>query len=1595
MSVMAMPHGNTIMHNQTADPGGSSLRRIDVHGDELSMLGGGNFDGVVRDREDQPIEDTMVDYEQYNDDDASLLYIFEGHIDADFPNHTFELGHKVSTDVTDMNKSFDPGILRRYVGNSAEENLLLPNPEEYQFRHVPKAVYDYFDESALSHDNAELNMDKWRSGKCNYVYVTGASGSGKSTLAHRIADETGAEIISLDIVGVALRKDKGQAMLEKLKHNKVRLDPAHKSDVHPFDLEFIESHPDMPWATMETDAAHADTAYLTWLADRCAKESSRKFVIEGSNVMYKEPEFFADKPLVIVGTGSMKAHFRRVKRYMSRINAENWLKTIKKGAKLAMNYKFSAEHGKQVDRFRDAVTGRLVTETVSSIPEYYNESAMKASERNALPDEAFGLPRLRAYPLNDKKHVQFAIRMFGHCKDPEDRKILAANIFKAMDRFGVDTKIGKKNPLYGYAPEAIRESSMPDVGVKLPGFDKPLDKRSKDEIVKEHLRINAPFYNQAFYGSDFHNAIKAMEKFEFFEYFYPCFTNMEFGQRLNCVCGGLAVPPGSEVLYQRLGMRRPTDVNFDRRIGWPDDHDAAIATVRSGAYDPKKNWFKVNLSGDVEHSLYCLRLYSIMASMLLDPNFDPDINLTDMHRGILMDWEQHVNYHYDLYEDAENENERLRQIQYLFDLFWNYNDNPRDSGIHQVNVMSMLRNMACVSNLGIGINEANDPDIVTKERLEEYLTNDLDLDKSYYLLPHRKMYPVADRASVRLAMDNIDNIEKSDRREYVKNLNRKYTELGCTFSISADHPYARYADDAIVDRMTRMLLEMNRRQPSSKMPGLVPRGNLVLSEASAVPTIFDMLTKDSFTTGNTREDIAARKYARWRDLFFAGVLGSVAASLFVRVDVVNGDIRIMGINCNLLLVRVIRVFGEARLRHIFEYQYNAASWAAFQRKAIKRGDMRIDYVYAPEFFALELVDLFLVLSDAFGDASYKHIAEQIYHKTWLSKSDSQEIQELDTSRLGNISLTLMPHQVQFIKEWPRLKSRLNLRGYCLAFDPGYGKTLTSIGLAECLNVAHVYIICPNSLKMNWANEIRKYYSKYSDEKLWKRDVHIVGSSFGSAKTAKYFIINNEGLRHLQAIIGSDPDSLVIVDECHNFRNYESSRVRQLIDIVDRLQPENVLCVSATPIKASPAEMTPVLRLIDPIFNDTVAEMYAKCFNLNHTLANELVSKRFGLTIYRPQKINLGLPEKHELVWQLPVKGPQKYHLATVTREVRNEYEARREEWKKQAKVPIAAFMGEVKRYAKAPRTLTNGYLDWVTAYGSIENNSGRFHEVDLQRYRRYLDDYVRPHCDEETYKKLKAEERRLINIVDSIRGRALGKILFPRRLELFTKLYMENRQQFYEAIRKCEKKTVIFTTMIKVAELIGKDLNDYGIKTVVVTGTVVKERQALIDQFKSDPSTMVLVATVQSMGVGHTLIEASQLFFFGLPWRYADYEQAADRIYRIGQTSEVSIINVKLKSKDPNLSDRIEDIMNWSHDMFMTYVDSDLILEGEEMMSESVDTVDDQGTSSGPTDIEKRPYYNRIDYVNGVPNNILDNKEMGPNTKKVTEPDYSATEVFL
>ena len=92
------------------------------------------------------------------------------------------------------------------------------------------------------------------------------------------------------------------------------------------------------------------------------------------------------------------------------------------------------------------------------------------SFRDNLKDNEFGIPEDRKYPLDSKKHVMSAIKLFGHAKESK-KKALAERIKSAADKYNIN--IPEKTQVSKYLSESsINEWSMaamnPVVGITKP-----------------------------------------------------------------------------------------------------------------------------------------------------------------------------------------------------------------------------------------------------------------------------------------------------------------------------------------------------------------------------------------------------------------------------------------------------------------------------------------------------------------------------------------------------------------------------------------------------------------------------------------------------------------------------------------------------------------------------------------------------------------------------------------------------------------------------------------------------------------------------------------------------------------------------------------------------------------------------------------------------------------------------------------------------------------------------------------------------------------------------------------------------------------------
>lgn len=115
-----------------------------------------------------------------------------------------------------------------------------------------------------------------------------------------------------------------------------------------------------------------------------------------------------------------------------------------------------------------------------------------------------------------------------------------------------------------------------------------------------------------------------------------------------------------------------------------------------------------------------------------------------------------------------------------------------------------------------------------------------------------------------------------------------------------------------------------------------------------------------------------------------------------------------------------------------------------------------------------------------------------------------------------------------------------------------------------------------------------------------------------------------------------------------------------------------------------------------------------------------------------------------------------------------------------------------------------------------------------------------------------------------------------------------------------KKKLVIFARFIpevmEIIKLAGDIAGKHGMKTVAIYGDIKKElRGDIVQQFQTDPDTMVFVGQIDTAGTGITLTAADTCVYYSENFNYATYEQSLSRIHRIGQRHPCTYIHLVAK----------------------------------------------------------------------------------------------------
>lgn len=608
-----------------------------------------------------------------------------------------------------------------------------------------------------------------------------------------------------------------------------------------------------------------------------------------------------------------------------------------------------------------------------------------------------------------------------------------------------------------------------------------------------------------------------------------------------------------------------------------------------------------------------------------------------------------------------------------------------------------------------------------------------------------------------------------------------------------------------------------------------------------------------------------------------------------------------------------KIWNTSRLMYLFERKN--LSW---MQSVLQGGRGRVRLTI-DNFFLPDLAYLLDVLSKQYPrNTFYKKLYQELHDKTWLKNTLLTHKPIIDKSKLADITKDFKPepYQTEFVELYNDKKQKYNLNGYVLAFQQGLGKTFTSLLLMHLLGKNKIVIIAPKStLRTVWANEIQNVF-------IDKQSIWVVGDPVSNAR---FSILNYESMDKFDQIKDTflPTDNIgIIIDESHNFRNSDAKRVQELKNIAEFTKCKDILFMSGTPIKGAGNEMIPMMDILDNYYTDEVGEVFKKVFGSNKAVALDIINNRLGLFMHRKLKKDVlkGLPEKFEHTLTVKTPNGHKYTANNVQKIIEIFVKERETYYKKNNDYYHDLYYGALKQFeAKAhfDKISYSKYREGVAYFNKNGYSSMSEHDRELAKELNIFEKtYILPQLSQPFKDNFKKSKSVIKYVSLKILGEVLGGLLSRLRVEMISEMLQHAKIEEY--IDQAVKKTILFTSYVDVLKTAEHYLHTkHKYKVLTVYGENTKDIVVTLAKFKENELFNPLIATTPTLSTGVTLIVANRVFFIDKPWRWSDYEQGSDRVYRIGQDEDVDIFSLILDTgKEPNLSTRMAEIVKWSETMF-------------------------------------------------------------------------------
>ncbi|MEM0325150.1 MAG: DEAD/DEAH box helicase [Candidatus Aenigmatarchaeota archaeon] len=475
-----------------------------------------------------------------------------------------------------------------------------------------------------------------------------------------------------------------------------------------------------------------------------------------------------------------------------------------------------------------------------------------------------------------------------------------------------------------------------------------------------------------------------------------------------------------------------------------------------------------------------------------------------------------------------------------------------------------------------------------------------------------------------------------------------------------------------------------------------------------------------------------------------------------------------------------------------------------------------------------------------------------------------------------------PYQEIFIKNYPILKNKLDLRGYYLAFDTGLGKTFTSFYTSFAYG-DRLIVVSPKSLKINWKSEILMF-SNFTED-----DICIFPEE--NYTNQKVLLTNYEQIKNIPHVF--DKNTFIVLDEAQIVRYADRVKIINLYNFVKANNIDNILILSGTPVKGRYGELSGAFLLLDKYFDEDAISYFYKAYNKASAIGSLLLKHRLSLTMLRLTKEKVGkvinLPPKNIVIEPVHLSNIEDYLIT---------------------KDKVLKFILECSQINNEFIEKTKHVLP-DDLYKRLQNRSITVDDL-----------------------KILKKIREKVGIDFIIRNNScIAKSLVNFYINTLRKMIIDiykNKLNWFKKLFKQEKKILVFTMYVDIAEELVKLFKEHITDNVfIIHGqTPLDERAKAIKKFKEEDT--ILVATYGALGYGVTLVEGRIVVYADLPYREADLKQAVDRVYRIGQTREVYVYYLKLAGEN-TLQDKREKIIEKYAQNVKELIDTDFeyILEQE------------------------------------------------------------------